>query len=83
MNPSLDPWKGASAVWREKQEFREQLQAQAHMRTEHHALFHNCNFQHLVRPNREDGATHPTIPAGGCRGPMVRRGKDAVQVVTQ
>lgn len=31
----------------------------------------------------EQGATHMAIPAGGCSGRMLRRGKDAVQVVIQ
>jgi hypothetical protein len=32
---------------------------------------------------KEKGFSHPAIPAGGCRGCMVRRGKDVVQVVIQ
>ena len=31
----------------------------------------------------EGGESHPAIPAGGCRGAVIRRRKDTVQVVVQ
>lgn len=77
----ISPWKGATAVWREKRVQASQLGAEGEQNTMPFSITAVPSI--WSGPTERNEATHPTIPAGGFRDPVVRRGKDAVQVVTQ